>query len=196
VGATVTRESAHVATLRAALGKNLAFHRERGDFNQRELAERLYYDRTSISKIETGQQSAPEAFWFEADRLLGAGGELVAGFNALTAAKASVGKAHTQMSVRRDETPADVLAEALAVAMLPVARASDKVRSTSADPDQVDAVIELEALSRALSEHSRRVLMGEPADWAEIMDQLSAATTTCQRRVTVESCAAGDSGRH
>jgi transcriptional regulator with XRE-family HTH domain len=188
----VTRESAHVAALRAALGRSLAHHRERSGLKQAELAERLYYDRTSISKIETGQQPAPEPFWHEADSLLGAGGELVAGFNALTAVKASDGQAHTQV-VHRGEAQANMLAVTLTAAMLPVARASDKVRSTSADSDQVDAVVELEALSRALSEHSRRVLMGEPADWAEITEQLSAATTTCRRRVTVESC---DPGRN
>jgi transcriptional regulator with XRE-family HTH domain len=191
----VTRESAHVAALRAALGRSLAHHRERSGLNQRELAERVYYDRTSISKFETGQQPAPEGFWLEVDRLLGAGGELVAGFNALAAVKAADGQAHRQAAVRRGETRADMLANALAVALLPVARVSDRVRSTSADSDQVNTVIELEALSRALSEHSRRVLMGEPADWAEITERLSAATTTCRRRVTVEPCAAGDTGR-
>jgi transcriptional regulator with XRE-family HTH domain len=183
------REPEQIASQRVALGRCLASHRERSGLSQRELAERLYYDRTSISKIETGQQPAPEVFWREADRLLGAGGELVAGFNALAAAKASGGKTHTRAAVRRGGAPEDVLTSALTAAMLPVARASDKVRSTSADPEQVDAVIELEDLSRALSEHSRRVLMGEPTDWAEITEQLSAATAACQRQVTVDSCA-------
>lgn len=78
---------------------------------------------------------------------------------------------------------------------MPVARAATKVPSTSASPDQVDVVIELEALSRALAEHSRRVLMGEPADWAEITERLSEATTACRRRVVIEPCAAGNTGR-
>lgn len=185
------RESKQIATQRAALGACLARRRERSGLSQRELAERLYYDRTSISKIETGQQPAPDAFWCQADRLLGADGELVAGFNALAAAKASDGETHTQAAAHRGGTPEDVLANALTAAMLPVARTSDKVRSTSADPEQVDTVIELEDLSRALSEHSRRVLMGEPADWAEITERLRAAAATCQRQVTVESCATG-----
>ena len=191
-GAVVTRESAHVAALRATLGKSLAQHRERSGLKQAELAECLYYDRTSISKIETGQQPAPDSFWCEADRLLGAGGELIAEFDALAAAKASDSQAHTQAAVRHSETPADMLADALTAAMLPVARASNKIPSTSADSDQVDAVIELEALSRALSEHSRRVLMGEPADWAEITERLSAAATTCRSRVVVEPYAAAN----
>lgn len=48
------RESAHVAALRVTLGKCLAGHRERNDLSQRELAQRLYYDRTSISKSRRG----------------------------------------------------------------------------------------------------------------------------------------------
>jgi hypothetical protein len=79
--------------------------------------------------------------------------------------------------------------------MMPVARASAKVPSTSASPDQIDVVIELEGLSRALAEHSRRVLMGEQADWAEITDRLSQATTACRRRVVIEPYAAATEGR-
>jgi transcriptional regulator with XRE-family HTH domain len=168
----VTRESAHVAGLRVALGKSLADHRERNGLNKRELAERLFYARTSISKIEAGQQPAPRTFWCAADELLGADRELVVEFDALAAAKVSDGQA-------------DLLAEALVAVMLPVARGTSKVRSSSASPDQVDAVIQLEALSRALTEHSRRVMMGEPADWADITEQLIAAAATCGRRVVV-----------
>lgn len=189
-GPIVTRESAHVAALRVALGKSLADHRERSGLKQTEFAERMYYDRTSISKIETGQQPAPRAFWCEADKLLDAREELLAGFDELTAAKASDGQAGMDVEVRRSGRPADVLADALAAAMLPVAQAAVRVRSTSASSDEIDAVVELEALSRSLAEHSRRVLMGEPVDWAEITERLSRATTTCRRRVVIEPCAA------
>jgi transcriptional regulator with XRE-family HTH domain len=198
VGPVVMREPERIAALRVALGRCLASHRERSDLSQQELAKRLYYDRTSISKIETGQQSAPRAFWCEADRLLSAGGELVTGFNALASAKAtamaSSGHADTPTELRRhDPRPADALADALTSVMLPVARTSDRVRSTSASSDQVDAVIELEALSRTLAEHSRRVLMGESADWAGISDRLHAAATACQQHVVIEPCCATDS---
>jgi transcriptional regulator with XRE-family HTH domain len=167
----VTRESAHVTALRTALGSSLAEHRERNGLNKRELAERLYYDRSSVSKIEAGHQSAPRTFWCAVDKLLGAGGELVAGFDALATAKAADG-------------PVDMLAEALTAAMLPVARAASRLPPTST-PDQLDAVLQLEALCRALAEHSRRVLMGEPADWASITEQLITAATMCGRRVVV-----------
>jgi transcriptional regulator with XRE-family HTH domain len=174
----VTRESAHVTAQRAELGKRLAEHRERNDLNKTELAERLFYDRTSISKIEAGQQSAPREFWCEADSALGAGGDLVAGFDALTAAKAS-----------------DALHDALTAATLRVAQARARIPTIPANPDQVDAVIELEELSRALTEHNRRVLMGEPTDWAEITKRLSQAATICRSRVIAEPCTAGDRGR-
>jgi transcriptional regulator with XRE-family HTH domain len=190
------RESEEVAALRVVLGKSLAGHRERNGLKQSELAERLYYDRTSISKIETGQQPAPQAFWCAADELLDADGELVAMFDALTAAKAAAGQADRQTEGRLGDQPADVLAGALAAVILPVARSSNRVRSTSACVDQVDTVIELEALSRALAEHSRRVLMGEPVDWAAITERLNAAALTCRHRVVVEPCVAGDTGRN
>lgn len=180
------RESEQIAAQRVALGRRLASHRERNGLSQQELAKRLFRDRTSIAKIETGQQGAPQPFWREADSLLGAGGELVAGFDALTAAKAANGQTHTHVAARRGEASADVLAGLLAAATLPVARASDKVKSASVDPAQVNAVIELEALTRAVSEHNRRVLMGQPADWAEISDRLRAAATACQRHAVIE----------
>lgn len=171
----MTRESAHITAQRAALGKRLADHRERNGLNKTELAERLFYDRTSISKLEAGQQSASREFWCGADSVLGAGGELVAGFDALAAAKAS-----------------DALHGALTAATLQVAQARARIPSVSADPDQVDAVIELEELSRVLTEHNRRVLMGEPTDWAEITERLSQAVTICRSRVIAEPCTAGD----
>jgi hypothetical protein len=71
--------------------------------------------------------------------------------------------------------------------MLPVARTSGKVRSTSASPEEIDVVIELGSLSRALVEHSRRVLTGEQTDWAEISNRLGQAATTCRRQVIIES---------
>jgi DNA-binding XRE family transcriptional regulator len=89
VGPVVMRESEQLAAQRVALGTCLASYRDRSGLSQQELAGRLYYDRTSISKIETGQQPAPRAFWCAADRLLSADGELVAGFDALASVKAA-----------------------------------------------------------------------------------------------------------
>lgn len=186
------RESEQVFALRAALGMCLAGHRERNGLKQSELAERLYYDRTSISKIEAGQQPAPQAFWRAADELLSADGELVGIFDALTAVKTADSQADQQTGGRSRNQAADLLAETLAAVTLPVARVS----STSAIADQNDLVIELGALSRALAEHTRRVLMGEPTDWVAITERLSAAVTACHRQVVIKPCVAGDTGRN
>src|SRR6266536_4465704 len=59
VGPVVMREPEQIAAQRVALGRCLASHREQSGLSQQGLAERLYYDRTSICKIETGQQPAP-----------------------------------------------------------------------------------------------------------------------------------------
>jgi hypothetical protein len=198
VGPVVMRESEQIATQRVALGRVLAGHRERSGLSQQGLAERLYYDRTSISKIETGYQPAPRAFWCDADRLLSADGELVAAFDALASAKAAAVAASGHVGVptelrRRDARSADALADTLTSVMLPVARTSDRVHSTSASTEQIDTVIELEALSRTLAEHSRRVLMGESVDWVQIADQLRTAATGCQRHVVIEPYCTTDS---
>jgi transcriptional regulator with XRE-family HTH domain len=170
----------------------LAGHRERNGLKQSELAERLYYDRTSISKIETGQQPAPEAFWCAADELLDTDGELAGIFGVLTAVKTADSQADRRSEGRPSSRPSDLLGEILAVATLPAARA----RSRSSFSAQNDIVIELGALSRALAEHTRCVLMGEPADWVAITERLSAATTACRRRGVIEPCVAGYTRRN
>jgi transcriptional regulator with XRE-family HTH domain len=180
----MTRESEQVAALRTRLGRHLARHRERAGLSQRELAERLYYARTSISKIEAGQQPAPRTFWREADRVLRAYGELVAEFNTLAAAKV----AGNDTDEERGNGSADQLAELLTMAMVPVARASDRMRSTSASPEEIETVIGLGVLTRAVADHCRCVLMGEGADWAVMSERLYAAGKACQRHVVVERC--------
>lgn len=168
-----------VATQRTELGKRLTRHRERIGLSQRKFAERVFYDRTSITKIEGGQQSAPQAFWCEADRVLDADGELVAAFYALAATKERALDAH----------PADALAhrrfDALAATNLPKARAFDRVQSTSALAEHVNIVIELRALSLALIEHACNTLTDEPVDWAVITDKLDRAANACRRQVEI-----------
>lgn len=83
------REPAQVVAQRAALGRRLAEFRGKRGLSQREFAARIFYHRSSITKIESGQQPAPRKFWATADQMLGAGGELVAGFDDLAAAKAA-----------------------------------------------------------------------------------------------------------
>jgi len=63
-----------------------------------------------------------------------------------------------------------------------VARSVQKTVSTAPAPGQVDLVIALGELSRAIVEHNRRFLAGEPVDWAVLADQLGHASKGCRRQ--------------
>jgi transcriptional regulator with XRE-family HTH domain/tetratricopeptide (TPR) repeat protein len=81
------RESADIAELRRALGERLATFRKAADITQGQLAAETYLDRTTVSHIEKGRARADEAFWLCADRLTEAGGQLLAAYRQLEAAK-------------------------------------------------------------------------------------------------------------
>ena len=57
-----------------------------------------------------------------------------------------------------------------------------------------EIVKELEAVSRTIADHSRRVLMGETVDWATVAEQLASAANLCRTQVTYELADIGDSG--
>ena len=78
--------------------------------------------------------------------------------------------------------------------LVDLAVSRDRQPSTSATPEQVEIVGELEAVGRALAEHSRRVLLGEATDWASITEQLASAARLCRTQVVVELTDIGDSG--
>jgi hypothetical protein len=82
---------------------------------------------------------------------------------------------------------ADGLAGLLTAALVPVAQRAERVETTAATPEQVDLVIELEALGRMVAEHSRRVLMGEPVEWVDIAERLAAAARACRGQVVVDA---------
>ncbi|MEU7906372.1 helix-turn-helix transcriptional regulator [Actinoplanes sp. NPDC049118] len=67
------------------LGRQLAARRRAAGLNQENLGERTLYSRSSIANIETGLQHVNRSFWESADGLLGAGGELVRGYDAAKA---------------------------------------------------------------------------------------------------------------
>jgi hypothetical protein len=78
-----------------------------------------------------------------------------------------------------------------------VARAAPRQVITAPPIERVDVVAELDALSRKIVEHNRRVMAGEPADWSQLADQLADLTQSCRRQVTMPDIRdIGDSGSH
>ena len=75
-----------------------------------------------------------------------------------------------------------------------VARSRPRIAHTGPTDEQVQLVVSLGALTRALTEHTRRVMAHEPADWAELADQLGDAAKACRRLVVLDLDDAGDAG--
>lgn len=84
----MAREPEVIAELRRDLGERLAVFRTVAGLTQGQLAQAVSYDRTAVVHIEKGRSRADERFWATADEVCKAGGALLAGFNALQAAKA------------------------------------------------------------------------------------------------------------
>jgi hypothetical protein len=75
-----------------------------------------------------------------------------------------------------------------------IARAMPMVPSTAPAGEQVDLVVGLGELARAIVEHNRRFMAGEPVDWVRLADLLAAAQWECRRQVVLELDDAGDAG--
>lgn len=81
--------------------------------------------------------------------------------------------------------------------MRAVARSVPRQVSTAPPVERVDLVVELDALSRKIIEHNRRVMAGESADWSHLSDQLANLARSCRRQVTMPDLRdIGDSGSH
>lgn len=72
-----------------------------------------------------------------------------------------------------------------------VARSRTRQETTAATPEQVDLVIELGALARAIVDHNHRVMAREPVEWAELAEALSSAARSCRGQVVLDL---GDGG--
>ncbi|MFY1695689.1 helix-turn-helix domain-containing protein [Solwaraspora sp. WMMA2101] len=67
--------------VRRGLGRRLAVLRQAAGHTQHQLSRLIHYHRSSVANVETGRQRAPRDFWQRADKLLGAGGDLLAAFD-------------------------------------------------------------------------------------------------------------------
>jgi len=72
-----------ITARRRQLGAALATFRKAANLSQVQLGRRTHYDRTSITKIERGQQLPDRPFWQTADVLLDAGGILLSRYDEL-----------------------------------------------------------------------------------------------------------------
>jgi xanthosine utilization system XapX-like protein len=72
--------------------------------------------------------------------------------------------------------------------------ARPRQQSTAPSPKVVDLVGEIGALVRHLVEHSRRVMAGEPHDWASLDDALTEVAKECRAQVPIVLTDIGDSG--
>lgn len=79
-------EPRHLATLRHALGAELASLRKAARVTQQHLAHQSGYSRSSVTHAEAGRQLLDQDFWQTADRLVQARGRLVARYHDLVAA--------------------------------------------------------------------------------------------------------------
>ena len=99
----MAREPADIAELRRALGERLATFRKAADVTQGQLASACFLDRTTVSHIEKGRARADEAFWQTADVATAAGGQLLAAYRQLEAARQeqeAAGRARELATVR------------------------------------------------------------------------------------------------
>jgi transcriptional regulator with XRE-family HTH domain len=126
----MTREPADIAALRRTLGERLATFRKAAGVTQGQLAATAYLDRTTVSHIERGRTRADEMFWQTADRETAAGGQLLAAFHELEAAR------RAQTSAVRSRELAAVKAEAERLRGVPLAWSAPP---TSAD-DELAAI--------------------------------------------------------
>src|SRR5690606_8846503 len=79
----VTAGQIHAARL--DLGRQLAAWRDAAQVTQLELAQRVYYSRSTVAVVETGRQNVGRQFWQRADTHLGADGLLLKAFEQVDA---------------------------------------------------------------------------------------------------------------
>lgn len=65
--------------------------------------------------------------------------------------------------------------------LLGVACSVERTDSTAPSVNDVDAVAALDALARVIIDHNRRLLSGEPVDWAALMDLIGRTERVCRR---------------
>ena len=105
----MSREPAVVMAQRRRLGTSLATFRQAAQLSQSELGKQTHYDRTSINKIEHGQQLPDRPFWQTADRLLRADGAILKRYDEVIASKREHAQQQRQSSQAHHQADAERL---------------------------------------------------------------------------------------
>ncbi|MBV9163563.1 MAG: helix-turn-helix domain-containing protein [Pseudonocardiales bacterium] len=102
----MSREPEAITAQRRQLGAALATFRQAAGQSQAQLGLHTRYDRTSINKIERGQQLPDRPFWQAVDRLLHAEGALLKRYDELVASKREHAQRQRQSSRARHQVDA------------------------------------------------------------------------------------------
>lgn len=105
----MSRESDSIVEQRHQLGAALATFRQAAAFSQAQVGTNTGYDRTSINKIERGQQLPDRPFWETADRLLRADDGLLRRYDELVANKRDLADRQRRSSRARHQADAERL---------------------------------------------------------------------------------------
>jgi transcriptional regulator with XRE-family HTH domain len=105
-GVRMSREPDAIVAQRRQLGAVLATFRKAAEQSQAQLGTRTRYDRTSINKIEHGQQLPDRPFWQAVDKLLHADGALLKRCDELVASKREHAQRQRQSSRARHQADA------------------------------------------------------------------------------------------
>ncbi len=134
----MSREPDAIVAQRRQLGAALATFRKAAELSQAQLGMHTRYDRTSINKIEHGQQLPDRPFWQAVDKLLHADGTLLKRYDELVASKREYAQRQRQSSRARHQADAARLRGERAVtsALLD----SDAANEPTDDPEH-DAVL-------------------------------------------------------
>ena len=105
----VSREADDHVELRRQLGAALTTFRQAAALSQAQVGANTDYDRTSINKIERGQQLPDRPFWEAVDPLLQADGALLMRYDELVASKRALADRQRRSSRTRHQADADRL---------------------------------------------------------------------------------------
>lgn len=133
-------DAQHVRAAWRDLGRQLAAQRQGAGLSQKRFAVETRYSRSSIANIEVGLQHVDRSFWEKADEILGAGGELVQGYD-----RAEALQRHHQRPAATIPVASRIISSGVADPLIAGAPFTDAVRMS------------LQTTARASAQQTRRL---------------------------------------